>query len=182
MTPTDWSHWTPQMRATLLFVIRDGQILLIRKKRGLGAGKINGPGGRLELGETPRECIIREAEEELMITPHDPEEMGVLHFQFVDGLSLHCVVYQATDFTGTPTETDEALPLWTPLEAIPYHEMWADDILWLPHLVGGRKFLAWFDFNDDAMLSQHVEVLAEDVQPSALSGVPGVPHQPTLAV
>ena len=41
----DWNAWEPQQRATLLFVIHGGEILLIRKKRGLGAGKINGPGG-----------------------------------------------------------------------------------------------------------------------------------------
>jgi len=35
-----------------LFVIRAGQMLLIHKKRGLGAGKINGPDGRLDLGES----------------------------------------------------------------------------------------------------------------------------------
>jgi 8-oxo-dGTP diphosphatase len=42
-----------------LFVIRDGHILLIHKKRGLGAGKINGPGGRIDLGESPQECAVR---------------------------------------------------------------------------------------------------------------------------
>jgi hypothetical protein len=41
----DRSNWTPQERATLLFVIRDNQMLLIAKKRGLGAGKVNGPVG-----------------------------------------------------------------------------------------------------------------------------------------
>ena len=49
----DWSNWTPEQTATLMFVIDDNRVLLIRKKRGLGAGKINGPGGRLEEGETP---------------------------------------------------------------------------------------------------------------------------------
>ncbi|MBT4161861.1 MAG: NUDIX hydrolase, partial [Gammaproteobacteria bacterium] len=44
----DWENWEPEEVATLLFVVRDGRVLLIRKKRGLGAGKINGPGGRLE--------------------------------------------------------------------------------------------------------------------------------------
>ena len=57
----DWSAWSAVDRATLLFVIRDGQILLIRKKRGLGAGKINGPGGKLDPGETWRAAAIREA-------------------------------------------------------------------------------------------------------------------------
>ena len=36
-----WADWTPTVRATLLFVWRDDALLLIRKKRGLGAGKIN---------------------------------------------------------------------------------------------------------------------------------------------
>ena len=61
----DWTQWQPQETATLMFVIRNDEVLLIRKKRGLGAGKMNGPGGRIEQGETPLQCAIRETEEEL---------------------------------------------------------------------------------------------------------------------
>src|SRR5690606_39061541 len=57
--------WTPRDRATLLFVRRGHQILLIRKKRGLGAGKINAPGGRIEPGETPEQAARRELLEEV---------------------------------------------------------------------------------------------------------------------
>ena len=32
---------------TLLYVVKDGKVLLIRKKRGLGAGFFNGVGARL---------------------------------------------------------------------------------------------------------------------------------------
>ena len=49
----DWARWKPEDTATLLFVIQQGRALLIRKKRGLGAGKINAPGGRLERDEAP---------------------------------------------------------------------------------------------------------------------------------
>ena len=49
-----WPDWQASERATLLFVIRDGQVLLIDKKRGLGAGKVNGPGGHIEPGESPQ--------------------------------------------------------------------------------------------------------------------------------
>ena len=76
----DWTQWTPQERATLLFVRRAGQVLLIRKKRGLGAGKINGPGGRLDAGETPSQCAIREVQEELCVTPTDVQLRGELAF------------------------------------------------------------------------------------------------------
>jgi 8-oxo-dGTP pyrophosphatase MutT (NUDIX family) len=101
----DWASWQPKEYATLLFVVRDGHILLIRKKRGLGAGKINGPGGRIELGETSLEAAVRETREELGIVPVSPELRGELHFQFVDGYSLHCSVFVAGDFIGEPVET-----------------------------------------------------------------------------
>ena len=64
-----WSSWKPRDTATLVFVVEADRVLLIRKKRGLGAGKINGPGGRLEPGETLLECAVREIQEELCITP-----------------------------------------------------------------------------------------------------------------
>ena len=65
----DWHTWEPRDCATLLFVIQEGSVLLIRKKRGLGAGKINAPGGRLDPGESFPQCAIREVQEELLITP-----------------------------------------------------------------------------------------------------------------
>jgi 8-oxo-dGTP diphosphatase len=152
-----WKNWQPTMRASLCFVLRDGQILMIRKKRGLGAGKINGPGGRLELGESPLDAAIRETEEELCITPLNLSVRGELHFQFVDGLSLHCVVFTADGCLGEPKETDEAIPHWMEPSAIPYHDMWADDILWLPGMLEGRNFKGYFHFDEDQMLSHHVD-------------------------
>ena len=106
---TDWENWEPNMRATLVFVLRGKEVLLIHKKRGLGAGKINGPGGKIEPDETSMQAAIREVEEELKITPTDLEEVGVLHFQFVDGLAIYCVVFTAAGFQGTPEETGEAI-------------------------------------------------------------------------
>lgn len=155
----DWANWQPKERATLLFIIKEGRILLIRKKRGLGAGKINGPGGRLEPGETPEEAAIRETQEELGITALSPSLRGELHFQFVDGYSLFCSVFTAPDFRGEPIETDEATPLWTALEAIPYEEMWADDQHWLPGMLEGRHFRGFFHFDGDVMLSRQVNWL-----------------------
>lgn len=148
----DWQVWKPVDKGTILFVIQDGQILLIHKKRGLGAGKINGPGGRLDDGETPAECAIREVEEELRISPTGVDEIGELQFQFRDGYSIHVWVYRASGFVGTPEETDEADPLWTSIDEIPYDRMWPDDRIWLPLLLERRPFLGRFVFDDDSML------------------------------
>jgi len=152
----DWTTWIPRERANLCFIVKDGQVLLIRKKRGLGAGKINGPGGKLEPGETALASAIREVQEEVGVTPLLIEERGVLHFQFVDGYSLHCVVYVAFDFEGELIETVEATPLWFPLEALPLEEMWADDRHWLPETLRGGSFDGWFVFDGDKMLTKEV--------------------------
>ena len=67
MEPTD---------ATLCHPVVDGDLLLIRKQRGLGAGKLVGPGGKVEDGETPREAARREVREELRVEPVGVEQCG----------------------------------------------------------------------------------------------------------
>ena len=154
-------EWTPNMVANLVFVIKDGKVLLIHKKTGLGAGKINGPGGKIEPGETSLEAAIREVQEELLITPLNLEEMGVLYFDFVDGLKLHCTVFRSSGFEGVPTETREAKPEWFAFEDIPFDRMWADDIHWLPAMLEGRKFNAWFGFDREEILFKRLEIEGE---------------------
>ena len=154
----DWTAWQPTDVATLVFVVRGGEVLLIRKKRGLGAGKINGPGGRLEPGETPSDCAVREVEEELRVTPTGVEPCGEHRFQFVDGYGIHVHVFRASGCRGTAVETDEAVPLWTPVDAVPYAEMWEDDLLWLPRVLEGRRVAGRFVFDGDAMLDHELRL------------------------
>ena len=154
----DWEKWQPVEHATLLFVIRDGQVLLIHKKRGLGAGKINGPGGRIEPGESAKECAVRELQEELRITPTGVQFAGRLHFQFTDGFSIRGEVFTATGYEGTPTETDEAVPMWFSTDELPFDRMWADDRVWMPLLLAGKRFEGRFIFEGDRMLDHEVTV------------------------
>lgn len=154
--------WAPNMIANLVFLTQGEKVLLIHKKTGLGAGKINGPGGKLEPGETALEAAIREVEEELLITPHQLEEAGVLHFDFVDGLRLHCTVFRGSEFSGTPTETREAKPEWFRIDEIPFHRMWADDRYWLPQMLAGCQFRAWFHFDGERMLSRTVDFVERE--------------------
>ena len=147
--PIDWTTWTGEIHATILFVVRGGRILLIEKKRGLGAGKINGPGGKIDLGETPLQAAIRETQEELLITPHAPLKLGELHFSMSDCPDIHCYVYRAEDYSGTPTETEEAVPVWAEIDAIPYHRMWEDDRHWLPLLINEQAFRGRFIFEGE---------------------------------
>ncbi len=155
----DWNTWEPKEHATLCLICRGDEVLLIRKKRGLGAGKINAPGGRLDPGETPLQAAIRETQEEVGLTPLNLELRAVLRFQFTNGYGVHCSVFYAPDCEGEMVETDEAVPIWTALDAIPYEEMWADDALWIPHFLAGRRVEGWFLFDEDVMLTQRLEMV-----------------------
>ena len=158
-TSFDWTGWIPRERANLCFILKDERVLLIRKKRGFGAGKINAPGGKIEPGETALESAIRETLEEVGVTPVSPQKRGELFFQFTDGYSLHCTVFLALDCVGEPVETAEAAPFWTPLNAIPFAEMWADDAFWLPLLLGGASFRGYFTFEGDVLLTREIKSL-----------------------
>ena len=154
-TPGDKPNKEEQ-KAVLCFVIRDDEILLIHKKTGLGKGKINGPGGKIEKGETAEQAAVRELREEVKITVKGPQFAGELYFQFTDGLGLHCEVFTAKEYIGTPEETREAGPFWNKIDNIPFDKMWVDDKLWFPLMLSEQKFKAEFVFDGDDMLDYKI--------------------------
>ncbi len=158
VTKIDWKSWEAKEKAVLCFIQEGSKALLIHKKRGLGQGKVNAPGGRIEPGETPLEAAIRETQEEVGLTPFNLIEVGQLHFKFTDGYSLHGTVFWSHEYEGTPIETDEADPFWCEIDKIPYDKMWEDDIYWLPPVIDGKYFKGYFTFDGDKMLSRHVDL------------------------
>ena len=92
------AQWTPDILATLMFVVQKGRILLIRKKRGIGAGKVNGPGGKFEPGETALQCVLREVREELGVSLKISRPLWLNQSFFTkdtDGLRYHeiCIYF-----------------------------------------------------------------------------------------
>ena len=76
-------------------------------------------------------------------------------------------VFRAQRFEGEPAATPEAIPLWMDPRALPWDEVWADDRLWVPHLLAGRAFHGRFIFDGEAMLDHVLEV--EDAPPATSS-------------
>ena len=72
---------------TLLFLFDCGnnRILLAMKKRGFGAGKFNGVGGKVVNGESIEEATVREAREEIsvLICLADLSKKAVLNFSLI---------------------------------------------------------------------------------------------------
>tara|TARA_Y100001970_G_scaffold193333_1_gene234959 strand:+ start:264 stop:758 length:495 start_codon:yes stop_codon:yes gene_type:complete len=158
ISDVNWETWIPEETATLMFITMKNQVLLIHKKRGLGAGKINGPGGKIEHGETPLECAIRETNEELMINPLNVEPAGELFFHAEDMPRIHGYIFVATDFEGTPQETEEAIPIWFPIDDLPFDKMWDDDRLWLTQILNGQFVRGRFTFEAEKLLDYSVQL------------------------
>lgn len=154
----DWKKWIPKERAVLCFILDGEKIMLIHKKRGLGKGKVNAPGGRIERNETTIEAAIRETTEEIGLVPSNLQKRGELFFIFTDGYSLHATVFFASKFSGIPIETDEAIPFWCAIKDIPYVKMWEDDRHWLPLALDGKSFKGYFIFDNEEMLSYKIDL------------------------
>jgi len=129
------------------------EILLGRKKRGWMKGIYNGFGGKREGGETMVECAIREMKEECDadVTPEQLHHVGILRQSFKDKpesvLQFH--IYTCDQWKGSPTETDEMDPQWFGVGAIPYGNMWKDDIHWYPLMMNDNRFEGDLHFTDD---------------------------------
>jgi ADP-ribose pyrophosphatase YjhB (NUDIX family) len=139
--------------ATLVFLMRDNQILLGLKKNGFGVGKLNGFGGKIEAHETIEDAAARELREEcgVQVDVSDLTRVARLEFLFPAKPEWNQVVYAflARHWRGEPGETAEMNPIWVDTKAIPYDKMWADDAHWLPLVLQGKPVEATFTFKDD---------------------------------
>lgn len=144
---------------TLVFALRGDQVLLGLKKRGHGAGKWNGFGGKVNPEETIEAAAIREMHEECNLMVRSLEKMGTIRFEYQD---THAIfeghIFRTYEWDGEPEETEEMLPQWYEIADIPYDQMWVNDPLWLPVFLEGKKFTAEFIFNEKQEMIVHAVI------------------------
>ncbi len=129
------------------------------KKRGFGAGRWNGFGGKVEPGELLEDAARRELYEEAGIKTGSIERVGVINFEFFnDPVILEVNVFKTPDFTGEFVESEEMKPQWFDIKEIPFDQMWPDDKYWLPLCLEGKKFKGHFLFRG------HDEIISSDLK------------------
>ena len=151
--------------STLLFLARRSgdeitEVCLAMKKRGFGAGRWNGTGGKVSEGESIEDAAVRETREEIGVVPDNLRKIAELAFTFPHNPSWNQVVhtYISEKWDGEPAESEEMSPQWFKVKDIPYADMWPDDIYWLPQALSGKLLKAAFTFGEkDVILEQRVE-------------------------
>lgn len=146
--------------ATLCYVRSSGKTLMLHRNKKPGdvhRGKYNGLGGKLEPGESPDECVLREVLEEGGLSVLDARLRGVLTFPaFAKGEDWIVFVYTATRFTGQPGECAEGALEWVKDADIASLNLWEGDRVFLPWLDGERFFSAKFVYRDGKLVGHDV--------------------------
>ena len=127
-----FDNYTKTRDGSRSIIVQDGRILLTHE---LNSGWWLIPGGEIEEGETPEECVIREAEEETGLIVRPTEQFLMMHEYYEEyrytGYFFICEVTGKGQMRLTDVEKErgvqpEWLPLQNAIELFSVHESYAD--------------------------------------------------------
>jgi 8-oxo-dGTP diphosphatase len=145
--------------ATLCYVKQNGKTLMlhrVKKANDVHVGKWNGLGGKLEAGESPEQCVIREVHEEAGLEIVRPRYHGLLIFADFAGDDWFVWVFSANEFSGELIESNEGHLEWIPDEEVRALNLWPSDQIFLPWLEMDKIFSARFQYHGDEMFGHDV--------------------------
>ena len=151
------------MKLATLCYVKDNStnktLMLYRNKKenDYHEGKWNGLGGKLELGETPEECAIRELKEESGLTVKNPKLKGFITFPNFDGVDdWYVFVFVITNFEGNLIDSPEGKLEWIPNEKLTSLNLWDGDKIFLEWLNQDKFFSAKFNYENGKFIDYTV--------------------------
>ena len=146
---------------TLCYIEQDERYLMlhrVKKENDLNHDKWIGVGGKLEDGETPEECLLREVQEETGYTLTQYRLRGIITFLSDEWESETMYLYTATGFTGTQCTCDEGDLVWVPKKEIESLKLWEGDKIFFRLLEEDKGvFSLKLRYEGDTLVEQKVE-------------------------
>ena len=139
--------------STLCYVEKDDAT---KKKNDVNHNKWIGVGGKLEKGESPEECLLREVREETGLSLTAFRYRGLLSFIYEDREPEYIFTYTADGYEGSLTDCNEGDLRWVRKSDIPGLELWEGDRYMLELLLkdeGGCFSLKFCYDRDDRLVS-----------------------------
>ncbi len=139
---------------TLCYIKKDDKTLMlhrIKKQNDIHEGKWIGLGGKLEKGESPEECIIREVKEESGLNIYNPVLKGILTFPNFKGEDWYVFLYTTSNFSGEVKECSEGKLEWIENNKIKEINISKGDRLFLEWMEKKKMFSAKFIYKEDKL-------------------------------
>jgi len=114
-----------QIDVTAAIIVNDGKVFAARRKPGIHlAGFWEFPGGKLEEGETPEQCLARELQEEFTITTRVGAFVGESVFDYGTKV-VRLMAYQVKHISGDFELIDHDEMRWLAFDEL-------DNVEWAP--------------------------------------------------
>ncbi|MBQ7876006.1 MAG: 8-oxo-dGTP diphosphatase [Clostridia bacterium] len=149
------------MQTTLCYIEKDHKYLMLhrtKKENDMNKDKWIGIGGKLEAGETPFDCVIREAKEETGLTLNSVSYRGIIYFKntFYYDEDMH--LFTCSDFSGTLKDCDEGTLEWIDIDDLYNLTLWEGDKIFLEALVKDNRFFELtLNYDKDTLLSYELK-------------------------
>lgn len=115
-------------QVTAAVLEKDGKILLAQRRRGDAlAGKWEFPGGKLEPGETPEQCLKRELREEFGIEARIGRFVCASRFEYKH-FQVELLVYRAEHVSGEFRLNEHDAIAWTDAAGLAAYDLASADI------------------------------------------------------
>ena len=148
------------INTTLCYIEKDGAYLMmhrVKKKNDMNQDKWVGVGGKLEVGESPYDCVKREIAEETGLTVDRPIYRGVI--TFVSDLygTEYMHLFTANEFEGEiKDDCDEGRLEWVNKEDVYNLPVWEGDKIFFRLLETEEKFFSLKLVYEGETLVEHV--------------------------
>lgn len=146
---------------TLCYIEKDNQVLMlhrIKKENDFHQGFWVGLGGKLEKGESPEDCVIREVLEESGLTVTRPSLRGVMTFPGFgfEEEDWYVFLFSADTFSGELIDSPEGVLQWIPKERMKDLPMHTGDYLFLSWMDKYPFFSAKLNYEGETLLGHEV--------------------------
>lgn len=117
---------------SLCYVVDAERVLLLKRRNPPEIGLWSAPGGKMELGESPQQCVIREIREETGLTITNPLLRGIVTV-YDTSWPIHWLlfIFRADEFSGELLQTDEGELAWIPIHQFAEYPMPYSDGLFI---------------------------------------------------
>lgn len=149
------------LKTTLCYIEKDNKYLMLhrtKKQNDTNSDKWIGIGGKIEEGETPEQCILRETLEETGLTLKSVNFRGIIYFRNNFYPDEDMYLFTATDFSGTIKECDEGDLEWIDKDILYSLTIWEGDKIFLDALKKDERFFRLtLNYEKDNLVSHQIE-------------------------